>query len=128
VVIQRHHKIPPLLFSCSISFSFSLIIIQKQQKHANNQNHKKHFFTINLDPQIERFLFLLFLNQISINLITFLSHLSFNIKKYKQILFPTWLFHLKLFSKLIKNTKHINQNFYPKLRGSDPSRVRKQMT
>jgi len=46
---QRHHELPTLYFSCSVSFTFNLIIIQKQQKHANNQNHKNIFFTINLD-------------------------------------------------------------------------------
>jgi len=36
VVILRHHKVPTPLFSYSDSFNFSLIIIQKQKKHANN--------------------------------------------------------------------------------------------
>jgi len=44
VVIQRHHKIPTFLFSRSVSFKFSLIIIQKQQKHANCITLTKNIF------------------------------------------------------------------------------------
>jgi len=31
VVIQRHHKVPTLLLSCSDSFNFSFVITQKQK-------------------------------------------------------------------------------------------------
>jgi len=43
-LIQCHYEVPAFLFSCSVRFHFSLIIIwKKQQKHANNKNHKNIF-------------------------------------------------------------------------------------
>ena len=50
VVIQRRHKVPTLLFSCSDSFIFSPII-QKNKKHANNKNIKNIFINKPLLPK-----------------------------------------------------------------------------
>jgi len=112
-VVQRHNELPTLYFSCSVSFNFSLIIIQKQQKHANNQNHKNIFFTINLDPQIKWFPFLFsFLIKFQINFNSTLSFFFFNIKNTNQFHFVSWLFTFKPFSKTNKKIQNKSNKFF----------------
>jgi len=44
MVIQRHHKIPTLLFSCSDSFNFSFIIRKTKNMRITTKITKKTFF------------------------------------------------------------------------------------
>ena len=100
----------------------------KQQKHSHNQNHK-NIFTTNLDSRSsDPLLLVYFLNQTLIDLIP-LQVIFFNIKKRKPILICHLAFHFKTIFKTNKKHKNkSNVNFYPELRGFDPSRVRRQRT
>ena len=77
---------------------------------------QKTFFTINLDlKSSDLFIFYFFRkSNIAIYINHILNHFSFNIKNTKQTYFATWLFILKPFSKLIKNTKQIKRQFLPR--------------
>jgi len=76
---------------------------------------KKHFHNKPFNNQVIPFSFY-FLNQI-LNQHNFILSNFLQYKKYKQAYFATWLFTLKHFQKQIKNTKQIQRNFYPELRG-----------
>jgi len=127
-------KYPHFYFSCSDSFNFSLII-QKNKKHAKNKN-TKNLFHNKPWSQIKWPLYFLFFHKsnIAIYINHILSHFSFNIKNTNKYSFavhlPLWLsFILKHFFKTNKKHKNkSNVNFYPEVRGFDPSRVRRQRT
>jgi len=101
----------------------------KDNKNMQITKNTKYFHkqTLILNQVI---VFLFYFLKSNINQFKFYHEFTFfNIKKHKQILICHLAFYFKIFfSKLIKNTKQINRNFYPELRGSDPSRVRRQRT
>jgi len=135
-VVQRHHELLTLLFFSSLL----VLIIQKNKnnkktlkknKNNKNSNNKKHKYFHNQTLILNQVIvFLFYFLKSNINQFNFImSPFSSILKNTNKFLFATWLFTLKsFFSKLIKNTKQINQNFYPELRGSNPSRVRRQKT
>jgi len=116
------------IFSRSVSINFSIAIIQKQQKHSDNKNHKNIFH--NKPRSTNRVIpfFLFFFNQISINFnFTLSTFFSLILKNTNQFLICHLAFHFKTFFEInIKTQNQSNENFYPELRGSDPSRVHRQ--
>jgi len=92
--------------------------ITKSQKYFHEQ-------TLILNQVI---VFLFYFLKSNINQFNFImSPFSSILKNTNKFLFATWLFILKPFFKIKKKTQHqSNRNFYPELRGFDPSRVRRQ--
>ena len=129
MTFQRRHKVPTLYFLAPIVLILVLLLKKKQQKHANNKKLQKHFhnkpwFKKSSDPLFSFF----HKSNIAIYINHILSHFSSNIKNTNKLILPLGFSFQNLFQNNKKTQNKSSVNFYPELRGFDPSRVRRQRT